>query len=672
MSRHETARVSVPVLACLPALCCLFSSSFVLAQTASSKVLPPVTVVGTRFEQQLLDEPVQTSVVTADDILRSGARTLVDVLALQTSIQVIDNSGSPNRQIDLRGFGMTGDQNTLILLDGQRMNENELASADLASIPLASIERIEIMRGSGAVLYGRGATGGTINIVTKKTPEARSSVTAGLTIGSYGTRGASASANLSQGRLGLNVFADRNETDNYRRNNRSAQENVTATLNYRGDRGPMSLRLSLGEQSLRLPGERTAAQLQTDPRGATTPLNYSSLESQRIAFATEQKYDLGYFALDATHRTRDSVVFYNTLPFGYFSPPTLTKVDVLSLSPRWRFPFETGSVNHSLIAGTDWDRWNWNHFLSETATTPAQTARQENTSLYVRHTANFASGTSIALGARNQRAVTNVNLEGALDQQIRDLRAHEIAIRQDLTGGWSLHAKTGNSFRLQVVEEWRAYGASFPYPLTPKMLEPQTSRDLDMGVRYAEARLSAGLSFFKMKLDNEIMYYAPAFANVNLPPTERQGIELDAKWQASAAITIEGGYSYTDARFVSGSVGGLAVSNKQVPLVPRHKASMAAAWRADEHTSVTLRTTYSGEARLDNDQQNTSAYRRPAFLVADLVLIHEIEQWRLRASVLNLTDESYFSYGILGSGTNPYNAYPAMGRSVLLTAERRF
>ncbi len=239
MYRSYLARKRLRAFARLSAVCCLFNSLPTVAQTTQARTLPPVSVVGTRFEQQLLDEPVQTSVVTADDILRSGARTLVDVLALQTSVQLIDNSGSPNRQIDLRGFGMTGDQNTLILLDGQRLNENELASANLASIPLASVERIEIMRGSGAVLYGRGATGGTINIITKKTQEARSSVTVGATIGSYGTRGVSALASVSQDRLGFNVFADRNETDNYRRNNRSVQENVTGALSYRGDRGPM-------------------------------------------------------------------------------------------------------------------------------------------------------------------------------------------------------------------------------------------------------------------------------------------------------------------------------------------------------------------------------------------------------------------------------------------------
>ena len=650
----------------LPALYCLFCAASIHAQVTQPmqpRTLPPVSVVGTRFEQQLLDEPVHTSIVTADDILRSGARTLVDVLALQTSIQVIDNSGSPNRQIDLRGFGMTGDQNTLILLDGQRITENELASADLASIPLASIERIEILRGSGSVLYGRGATGGTINIITKKNQETGINATAGATIGSYGTRGLSASAGLSYERLSLNVFADKNETDNYRINNRSVQENVTAAFNYRGDRGPVSLRLSSGQQSLGLPGERTAAQLLTDPRGATTATNSASLDSLRIAFATEQKFNLGFFALDLTHRTRDSQSFYKD--YGY-TTPDLTKVDALSFSPRFRFPFETGTVNHSFTVGGDWDRWNWNYFSSDVNVSPSSTAQQTNTSLYLRNTSNFSSGTSIALGVREQRTVNEVNFSNALAQQIRKTPAYEIALRQDLQGGWSLHAKSGKSFRLQTVDELRPpWGSS-----VPTVLEPQTSQDLDIGVRYADGSLSAGLSLFRMKLENEIMYYPLVFKNVNLPPTERQGIELDAKWLANAATTLEGGYSYTNAEFTSGNVGGISVAGKQVPLIPLHKASVAAVWRANERTSLTLRTTYSGEARLDNDQQNTSSFRKPSFFTADFVVIHEIEQWRFRASILNLTDENYFTYGGL-SGTS-YYAYPAMGRSFLLTVDRRF
>lgn len=672
MSRFLPARARLPVLACLPVSYLLLCSTASLAQSTDSRALPNVLVTATRFEQQLLDEPVQTSVVTADDIVRSGARTLVDVLAMQTSMQVIDNSGSPNRQIDLRGFGMTGDQNTLILLDGQRITENELASADLNSIPLASVERIEITRGSGAVLYGAGATGGTINIITKKNQEARSNVTAGATIGSYGTRGVSFSASLSQDRFGLNVFADRNETDNYRRNNRSVQENVTAALSYRGDRGPFSMRISSGEQSLRLPGERTNAQLLSDPRGATTPENFSNLDSLRVAFATEQKFDWGFLGLDVTQRNRESKSFFKS---SGWTSTDLAKVNVLGLSPRVRIPFETGTVSHSLIIGSDWDRWNRERSPAQGEYADYSDTKQNNAAFYVRHTANFDTGTSVALGARSHRTSTDWRIGSVAGSLVRNLSAYELAIRQDLQGGWSLHAKSGTSFRLQTVDELLPYGSL-------NILEPQTSRDFDAGIRFSDARLSAGISIFQMMLKNEIALYPGIYSygifpeNMNLPPTQRRGIELDAKWQANSVIRIDGSYSLTDAEFSSGSVDkyGVSVAGKKVPLVPLHKATGAVTWKASEFTSLTLKGTYSGEARLDNDQKNTSNFRRPSFLVADLVLVHEIEQWRLRASLLNMTDERYFTYGVT-SASNPnstFNAYPAMGRSVLLTAERRF
>src|SRR5204863_203351 len=103
-------------------------------------------------------------VITADDLRKSASSSLPEILAQFGLVHIRDNSGTPNQQVDLRGFGITGDQNTLILVDGLRISENELTSAQLNAIALESIERIEIVRGSGAVLYGGGATGGTLTL----------------------------------------------------------------------------------------------------------------------------------------------------------------------------------------------------------------------------------------------------------------------------------------------------------------------------------------------------------------------------------------------------------------------------------------------------------------------------------------------------------------------------
>ena len=123
-----------------------------------------VVITATRFQDSKRDLPVGVTVITADDLRKSASSSLPEILAQFGLIHIRDNTGTPNQQVDLRGFGITGDQNTLVLVDGLRISENELTSAQLNAIALESIERIEIVRGSGAVLYGGGATGGTINI----------------------------------------------------------------------------------------------------------------------------------------------------------------------------------------------------------------------------------------------------------------------------------------------------------------------------------------------------------------------------------------------------------------------------------------------------------------------------------------------------------------------------
>ena len=68
----------------------------------------------------------------------------------------------------MRGFGVTSPSNVLVLVDGRRFNNSDLTGFDFSLIPRNSIEQIEITRGnSGGVLYGDGAIGGVINIVTK-------------------------------------------------------------------------------------------------------------------------------------------------------------------------------------------------------------------------------------------------------------------------------------------------------------------------------------------------------------------------------------------------------------------------------------------------------------------------------------------------------------------------
>lgn len=150
-------------------------------QAQPNSDLQPVTVYGSRFQETIENALPQTTIITATEIQKSGLNNVSEVLQKLGGLNVKQNlDGSTNSTVDIRGFGDTADNNTLILLDGVRLSENEQASARTSLIPLEAIDHIEITRGGNSVLYGDGATSGTINIITKKDHDDLTAISAGL------------------------------------------------------------------------------------------------------------------------------------------------------------------------------------------------------------------------------------------------------------------------------------------------------------------------------------------------------------------------------------------------------------------------------------------------------------------------------------------------------------
>ena len=153
---------------------------------SSTQVLPTVDVWASRASTGIVG--ASTSIITSQEIERSPAQNLPDILAQQTGVQVqhlFSGTNGSRDTVDLRGFGAFGSSNVLVLVNGRRYQDFDLQGFDFSSIPLNSIERIEITRGnSGAVLYGDGAVGGVINIVTKTGSSSPSSGKVETAIGS--------------------------------------------------------------------------------------------------------------------------------------------------------------------------------------------------------------------------------------------------------------------------------------------------------------------------------------------------------------------------------------------------------------------------------------------------------------------------------------------------------
>lgn len=119
---------------------------------AAANTIEQIVVTGLRTEQSLLETPVAISVITREDIERSGALTIADVLRGRAGLQIRDTIGDGGRGVlvAMRGFGENAANNTLVLVDGRRLNNPSLAAPDLNSIALADIERIEILQAAPA------------------------------------------------------------------------------------------------------------------------------------------------------------------------------------------------------------------------------------------------------------------------------------------------------------------------------------------------------------------------------------------------------------------------------------------------------------------------------------------------------------------------------------------
>ena len=623
-------------------------------------VADEVVVTATRFKVSQQELPVGVTVITTEDIRNSTAATVPELLRQVPGIQVRDSSGSPNQQVDMRGFGIFGDQNTLVLLDGQRISENEQASVNWTAIPLSSIERIEIMRGSGAVLYGGGATGGTINVITKAPQKNTKSAYLGAGGGSYNTGDYRTGFNFAGENLGLIVNAGHLETDNYRDSNRLRQQNVQADLRYTGERGTLYAKFGADDQRLLLPNALTEAQITVNRRQAAAPFgSYTNMSGGYANLGGELKLGDAEFALNGGFRGRES----NAKLFL----TTKNSVTVTSLTPRLKLPFAIAGTNHTLVAGMDWEDWDSDGTALANpaffATLKRPLSSQRNRAAYFQDSIALSAATVVSAGIRFHRVTfaTNDIASGTSASSERDLRAFEISARHRFGEPVAVYGKFGNSFRVPNVNDNYSL-----FTGTIAQLEPQTSHDREIGTELQFGRANFRLAVYAMDINNEIHFDPTTFSNVNLPPTRRNGFELEGKGQITATLSAFANYTYATAKFREG-----AFANNDVPLVPRNAVKLGATWEFMPRTRVNALVTYTGEQLFDGDETNTFGRKMPSYTLVDTKLSHEYRGWLLNAGVKNLFNQKYFSYGVF-TGFPTFSAYPAPERSVFISAQYTF
>jgi len=188
--------------------------------------LDNIVVTATRTETVLQETPANITVITSDEMEQKGATTLIDIFKEEPSITTKSFSGNVKQSsIDMRGYGEAAPQNVLFLIDGRRVNNVDISGADLAQIPVAMIERIEIYRGSASVMFGDNASAGAVNIILKK-GEGKPNVMAKMFTGSYDTLSPSLSLSGGFKKFSYFLLSSSHDSNGYRENQNLQMKDV--------------------------------------------------------------------------------------------------------------------------------------------------------------------------------------------------------------------------------------------------------------------------------------------------------------------------------------------------------------------------------------------------------------------------------------------------------------
>ncbi len=653
------------------------------------KEQPEALVTASRLGDGISGAPV--TVITAEQLRASPQRTIPDILALEAGIQTRDLFGATagaRQTVDMRGFGATGVQNTLILLDGRRLNDIDNGPVDWASIPQDSIERIEIIRGNaGAVLYGNGAVGGVINIITRKPKPGTRRVRLGGGIGSNEYYELSARGEDATGPLAVRIEASRIESDGYRTNNDLKQSSVLIDATRRTDQGEAYVQLSFDDQALGLPGGRLVDKnqginlLESARTGAATPRDRSEQNGIRAFAGLTRELSPGVeLAADFGIRVKD---LETTTDFQHVDAVLRT----YSLTPRLILEQTVLDRRTNATIGVDYFLSDYDQDRSNGLSAPANQrydVKQQVIAVYGQGTVAITDRTDVTLGARSEWVSVDAGLlinkaapggdflspAAALNEWGRKT-AFTAGIEHALLDPLTLFGRVGQSVRLPTVDE-RTSTISGAFDL-----QPQVSRDAESGFRVDAGPVFWQTSAYAMDIKHELHFNPEGQgcsggscfgANNNYDRTRRYGIENSLAAQVTDTVSVRSGVAYTIAKFGPGPFDG-----NDIPLVADWTASGVVVWQiVPDLLRASATASFVGARRMENDERNFQP-KLGSTTVFDVGLSGEWQGLAWSAQVNNLFDEDVIAYAVASGGTlNRYNAYPLPGREFLVRASMEF
>lgn len=589
---------------------------------AESITLEPVLVSATKTETTDFEATYASEVYDANDIASSGAQDIYAFLNQNTSVSVMPSFGNQYSQlIDMRGYGVNdGYHNIAITINGRRMNNIDQTTPLLSSISLNNIERIEITKGSGSVIYGDNATAGSIQIYTKD----KISHNLGASFGNGGQKLASFSTGYSHDYFNLAVSGDHTELDGFKDedNNGFTNESSNSNTHVALDILPTDkLKFSLGRDhstiDTRYTGSLTLAQYKDDPeQNNGTPYNNQKYHTDTVFFGVDAKIT-DNFQLIYNHSNEDKVSNFATwssaAEYDYKSDEILLK-------------FNTEQFN--LTAGAQ--RFDGERDGYGSVTT------KENTGYFFQGD-YFLNDLTFSLGGRKETVEYKNSSTGSNIKDEHDLYAYDIGVNKLFTDELSMFANFNKAFQAPDIDRFFS-GGSFN-----SFIEPAKVKTLNIGFNFVTENDKTKLTFFRAELDNEIYYRKTGLFtgfNTNIDESHKYGVELQNRHKFNDQWLSTVTYAYTRAIIDEEDEGNGSFDDKNLPGVSRHNVTIALHYSPTDTSKFVLSHNYRSKAYSLEDFANNLSQKQPRYESTNLAYNFTYDKLVLSANVNNIFDKS--------------------------------
>lgn len=609
--------------------------------------LGTMTVTAERQSASVRQAARQVTVINRKAIDKSHAGSIVDLLRGQPDIVVRDTSGiGAKSQVDLGGFGETAAANSLVLIDGRPVNNADLSGVDWTQIPVESIERIEIVHGGGSVLYGAGAVGGVINLITR-VPDTGGELS--FEGGSYKTLRSHGRAGVAQGGLRADAYAGGTHSKGYRENGGLDMFDAGGRAEFdMQDNLQFYLRGNQHRDSIGLPGSLTAAQVAADRRQSTTPNDAAKTRDSYVEGGVMFDADHGLsLDLPAGWRKRSTDALFS----GFRIQSTL---ETLSLRPKVSFQSGT-DVRLRAVAGADIKRGKGKLSSFD--------YKRNHDGYYGHLSVSGNDGLwTVSGGARNERLRDSFVSGSKTSAETQRKTTWEAGAALNLSPAFGLHISAASSVRFPLLDERFSF---FTLLINPN-LKSQTGNHYGAAVHSELHGVSLDLSFRRAELTNEIFFNPATFNNENyVDKTRHDSWNVSAAWKADSRALFRANYTLSKASFRGGSFGG-----KTIPAVPRQHAGLSVDSDWGHDFGTTLAAEWVDSSFLISDQAN-AAPRLPGYVVAHAVARYRWQDIDTFLRIDNLGNKRYSRYGVHSTFSGD-KTFPAPEFSVIGGMNYRF